>query len=96
MPACERIGNDPELIDLPSRLALFGLTRIPRAYLDVLAATARHREVNLFVLHPSPALWRRIRTEAAAPNRRRDDRTAALPENRLLASWGRTHASCSW
>ncbi len=89
VPACERIANDPELIDLPSRLALFGLTRIPSAYLDVLAATARHREVNLFVLHPSPALWRRIRTEATAPSRRRDDQTAALPENRLLASWGR-------
>ena len=40
-PACERIRNDPGLLDLPMRMSLFGLTRIPRSYLDVLAAIAR-------------------------------------------------------
>jgi exodeoxyribonuclease V gamma subunit len=88
-PECDRIVDDPGLLDLPARLALFGLTRMPRAYLDVLAAIAAHREVNLFVLHPSPALWRRIRADGEAPVRRYDDRTAGLAENRLLASWGR-------
>ena len=33
-------ASDPGLLDLPARLSLFGLTRIPRSYLDVLAAIA--------------------------------------------------------
>jgi exodeoxyribonuclease V gamma subunit len=87
--ACERIEDDPTLLDLPARLSLFGLTRIPRSYLDVLTAIACHRDVNLFVLHPSPALWDQIRANPGTPTNRREDPTAALPTNRLLASWGR-------
>jgi len=91
-PACERIRNDPGLLDLPARLSLFGLTRIPRSYLDVLAAIADHRELHLFVLHPSPSLWETVAAElndCPPIANRRDDRTAAAPANRLLASWGR-------
>jgi exodeoxyribonuclease V gamma subunit len=91
-PACERIRNDPGLLDLPARLSLFGLTRIPRSYLDVLAAIADHRDLHLFVLHPSPSLWETVAAELNAGPAiaiRRDDRTAAAPANRLLASWGR-------
>ncbi len=36
-----------------ARVALFGLTRLPASYLDVLAALAAHRQVHLFLLHPS-------------------------------------------
>jgi exodeoxyribonuclease V gamma subunit len=87
--ACERLRGEPGLLELPPRLSLFGLTRIPRSYLDVLAALAGGRDVHLFVLHPSPSLWSQIRNGGPAPVRRREDRTAALPSNRLLASWGR-------
>ena len=90
--ACERIRRDPGLLDLPARLSLFGLTRMPRSYLEVLAAIAAEREVHLFVLHPSPTLWRRVTEElerGQAITDRRHDRTARLPVNRLLASWGR-------
>jgi exodeoxyribonuclease V gamma subunit len=90
--ACQRIRADPRLLDLPARLSLFGLTRIPRSYLDVLAAIAGARDVHLFVLHPSPTLWEQVREalQARAPVVcRREDRTALLPTNRLLASWGR-------
>ena len=91
-PACERIRQDPGLLDLPLRLSLFGLTRIPRSFLDVLAAIADRRELHLFVLHPSPSLWESV-AEALARGptitSRREDRTAGLPVNRLLASWGR-------
>jgi len=90
--ACERIRRDPALLDLPARLSLFGLTRMPRSYLEVLAAIAAEREVHLFVLHPSPTLWRRVTEElerGQAITDRRHDRTARLPVNRLLASWGR-------
>lgn len=91
-PACERIRSEPGLLDLPARLSLFGLTRIPRSYLDVLAAIAEHRDLHLFVLHPSPALWGAVKKalqDGRPITNRSEDRTATAPANRLLASWGR-------
>ncbi|MGH9034569.1 MAG: exodeoxyribonuclease V subunit gamma, partial [Acidimicrobiia bacterium] len=89
--ACRALTGDPELVDLPARLSIFGLTRLPASYLDVLRALAGHRDVHLFLLHPSPVLWARV-TEATTgrpPIRRRlDDITAHLPASPLLASWG--------
>ncbi len=90
--ACQRIRAEPELLDLPPRLSLFGLTRLPASHLDVLDAVARHRDVHLFLLHPSPALWQRLEPQVGRNSRellRRDDPTAAAPDNPLLASWGR-------
>jgi exodeoxyribonuclease V gamma subunit len=85
--ACARLREQPELSDLPPRLSLFGLTRLPRGHVEVLRALAAGRDVHLFALHPSPALWEKV---ARAPRavRRREDETATLPSNRLLASWG--------
>jgi len=85
--ACERLVATPSLLDLPDRLSLFGLTRLPKGYLDVLGALSTGRDVHLFLLHPSPTLWDKV---AAYPpvERRAEDSTALLPENRLLASWG--------
>ncbi|MGI8683764.1 MAG: exodeoxyribonuclease V subunit gamma [Acidimicrobiales bacterium] len=94
--ACERIRKDPGLlVDLPRRVSLFGLTRLPASYLDILHAVAEERDVHLFLLHPSPALWARIEamqggsTGARRLERRSDDVTASEPRNPLLASWGR-------
>jgi exodeoxyribonuclease V gamma subunit len=90
--ATARLIKEPDLLELPLRIALFGLTRVPTSYMQVLTAIAAAREVHLFVLHPSPALWERIgeRTRRApAIVRRREDDTAAAATNRLLASWGR-------
>ena len=89
--ACTRLRSDPALVGLPPRISLFGLTRLPSAHLRLLRALASHRDVHLLLLHPSPALWRRIAaTEAHRPTtrRRRADVTAVLARNRLLASWG--------
>jgi exodeoxyribonuclease V gamma subunit len=86
--ACARLRHEPGIVDLPARLSLFGLTRLPAGHLDVLRALAAQRDVHLFVLHPSPTLWERIAGERPIVTRRRDDPTAALPANRLLASWG--------
>lgn len=89
--ACDRLRAERDVTDLPSRVALFGLTRLPASYLDVLSALAAHRDVHLFLLHPSPELWQRIAdnppTEALL--RRRDDPTAQLSRSPLLATWGR-------
>ncbi len=41
LDACRRLREEPELLDLPPRLSLFGLTRLPASYLDVLDAVGR-------------------------------------------------------
>ncbi|MHB1570492.1 MAG: exodeoxyribonuclease V subunit gamma, partial [Solirubrobacteraceae bacterium] len=88
--ACERLRQDPQLVDLPPRLALFGLTRLAAGDLQVLDALAAGRDVHLFLAHPSPQLWQTLRFATAPPRlARSEDETAQLPANRLLASWGR-------
>ena len=90
--ACERLIAEPEMVDLPPRLSIFGLTRLPASYLQVLTALSSHRDIHLFLLHPSPELWRQIAGVISGGTgviRRAADRTAELPSNRLLASWGR-------
>ena len=89
--ACDRLRDEPAIADLPPRLSLFGLTRLPASYLDVLDALAANRDVHLFLLHPSHALWQRVAAVAAPPGlaRRRDDPSAKAPSNPLLAGWGR-------
>jgi len=93
--ACAALRADPAVVDLPARLSLFGLTRLPASFLAVLSALATGRDVHLFLLHPSPMLWQRIeewrRTTGrrAAVVARSADPTTALPANPLLTSWGR-------
>jgi exodeoxyribonuclease V gamma subunit len=85
--ACGRLREEPALVELPDRLSVFGLTRLPAGRLQVLEALAVGRDVHLFLLHPSPTLWEQV---AAAPRivRRAEDVTRELPSNQLLASWG--------
>ena len=54
------------------------------------AALAAHRDVHLWLPHPSPALWDRVagRPPAPACRRRRDDPTAAAARHPLLAVAG--------
>jgi exodeoxyribonuclease V gamma subunit len=90
--------STPLDLELPPRLSLFGLTRLPPAHLAILRALAARHEVHLFLLHPSPALWEAVAARlatadheaaATAQARREDDPTAGLARNRILASWGR-------
>ncbi|HEV2767787.1 MAG TPA: exodeoxyribonuclease V subunit gamma [Acidimicrobiales bacterium] len=90
--ACAVLGDDASRCDLPHRLSLFGLTRLPASYLQVLDALAVERDVHLFLLHPSPVLWERVAEKASRPLgivRRSEDDTAEVPRNPLLSSWGR-------
>ncbi len=52
-----RLRKDPDRIALPSRISVFGLNRLTRYRLLVLAALAEHRDVHLWINHASPALW---------------------------------------
>jgi exodeoxyribonuclease V gamma subunit len=89
-PACDQLRADASSVELPSRLSLFGLTRLPPSQLSVLAALAAEREVHLWVLHPSAALWDRLEGFSPARSvRRREDPTVELVQHRLLSSLGR-------
>ncbi|MFC6012083.1 exodeoxyribonuclease V subunit gamma [Nocardia lasii] len=55
--ACARLRAAPDSVDLPERLSVFGLTRLPADQLAVLSALAVHRDVHLWMAHPSPRLW---------------------------------------
>ena len=90
--ACARLRTEPSIVELPRRLSLFGLTRLPASYLQVLHALSDGRDIHLFLLHPSPVLWQRIAGVIEGRTgimRREADRTAEIPRNPLLASWGR-------
>ncbi len=82
---CAALADDPGLVDLPSRFSLFGFTRLPASYLDVLAALARHRDVHLLALHPSAAAWAAI----AGLGDVGGERATAAVRHPLLRSWGR-------
>ncbi|WP_225755669.1 exodeoxyribonuclease V subunit gamma [Actinotalea sp. Marseille-Q4924] len=77
----------PAAVDLPERISLFGATRLPEHHLQVLAALAAHRDVHLWLPHPSPTLWERVTALPPDPVRR-----SALPgaaAHPLLASMAR-------
>lgn len=86
--ACARLRAEPALVDWPSRLSLFGPTRLTVAQCAVLSAIAANRDVHLWIPHPSPAMWEG--QAAAEPVRRRaDDRSALAVQHPLLASLAR-------
>jgi exodeoxyribonuclease V gamma subunit len=88
---CRALREHPHRVALPPRLSIFGPTRLPAAHIRVLAALAERRDVHLWLPHPSPALWERLRPHAVArgPLARRADPTRDLPRHPLLASLGR-------
>src|ERR687894_710297 len=73
---CAALRADPALSDLPERISVFGPTRLHADALAVLAALAEHRDVHLWLPHPSPVLWRAL--DGRAPLPRSEDRPAAL------------------
>jgi exodeoxyribonuclease V gamma subunit len=84
---CAALRTDPSLSDLPERISLFGPTRLHSSALAVLDALAAHRDVHLWLPHPSPVLWGRL--EGHSAGRRGDDDTATLPCHPLLRSLAR-------
>ncbi|MDN5932463.1 MAG: exodeoxyribonuclease V subunit gamma, partial [Pseudonocardia sp.] len=90
LDAAAALRESPQRAGLPPRLSVFGPTRLTTEHRTVLAALAAHREVHLWLPHPSPALWERVRAMApAAVPHRRADTTAAAVTHPLLSSLGR-------
>ena len=86
-----RDGSIP--LDLPDRLFIYGLTSVNPADLEIYEALAVRRDVHLYLLHPSPALWRRTSERLAqapppaAPTAREQDPSQGLARHPLLRSW---------
>lgn len=75
----ERLGDvvsglriDPGAVDLPGRISVFGPTRLPEDQLRVLHALSLHRDVHLWLPHPSPTLWDRVAADLPGSPRRRE------------------------
>ncbi|MEV6320195.1 exodeoxyribonuclease V subunit gamma [Nocardia sp. NPDC051787] len=86
--ACARLRAQPDLVPLPPRVSLFGVTRLPSDQLAVLSALAAARDIHLWLAHPSPVLWSRLDRMPAARTRA-EDRSAAAVSHPLLAGLAR-------
>ena len=74
--------------DVPSRLSLFGHTRLACTDIELLEALATHHELHLWLPHPSDDLWRALsRMHGTAP--RRQDTGHRKVGHPLLATLGR-------
>ncbi len=81
--------GDPSLV-LPERLSMFGHTRLARTEIELLTALGGRHRVDLWLPHPSPALWDKLVREVAdGPVARDRDRSGDLVAHPLLASLGR-------
>ncbi len=82
--------RDGAALALPSRLSLFGHTRLPVTEIELLAAVGEVRDVHLWLPQASPASWDAL-AEALGegPVRRVDDDSALLVRHPLLSSLGR-------
>src|SRR5215213_3199522 len=85
------LAESPGSTDLPSRVSIFGATRINADQLLILRALAEHRDVHLWLTQPSPTLWSRVAEDpdAAQVGARAAYSTAAHARHPLLRSLGR-------
>ena len=86
----DRLRSDPGAFDLPARLSLFGHTRLSVTDADLLAALGEHRDLHLWLPHPSAELWRDLAAAGAdRPVPRAEDDSHERVRHRLLATLGR-------
>jgi exodeoxyribonuclease V gamma subunit len=87
--AVAMLRAQPASFDLPERLSLFGHTRLPPTEIELLAALGEHREVHLWLPHPSATLWAALDDLRGGPVPRRADRSVERVGHPLLATLGR-------
>lgn len=91
--ALDRVAAGDLRLDLPDRLALFGMSTLPIGAGPVVRAVAERHDVAVLLLTASQAATEAVaeRVRGAglrAPIPRRDDPTGDLARNPLLRSWG--------
>ncbi len=89
LTATARLRDAPGLVHLPARLSLFGATRLTADQVEVLSALAAHRDIDLWLPHPSGALWDAVAATGPGLTARRQDPTGKVPHHPLLVSCGR-------
>ncbi|WP_405181381.1 exodeoxyribonuclease V subunit gamma [Nocardia sp. NBC_01377] len=87
-PACDRLRAEPGLVELPQRISLFGVTRLPADQLAVLDAVAAVRDVHVWLAHPSRAMWSALDGSPVATTRAADT-SATSVRHPLLSALGR-------
>lgn len=80
--AVQRLGQPGVELDLPERLAVFGISALPPAYVHLLHALGQHRDVHLFIQNPCQEYWGDI----LDPSKAQDLGSVG---NSLLASMGK-------
>ncbi len=89
------LREDPSVITLPSRIAIFGVSTLPGGpqFLELLNAVGVHREVGLYLCDPSVAaadsIAARVASNPLVGGTRADDQSSDAIVNPLLRSWGR-------
>ncbi len=74
--------------DIPERIALFGISYLPKFHLDILSTVSRVTEVNLFLLSPTREYWGDIVSKKASARLSAPERALRSEGNPLLASLG--------
>ncbi|GAA1519655.1 exodeoxyribonuclease V subunit gamma [Kribbella lupini] len=82
-----RLRAEPSAFDLPTRLSLFGHTRLPSTEIELISAVAEHRDVHVWLPNPSGALWERL--QGATAGVRADDTSHQQADHPLLATLAR-------
>lgn len=85
---CSRLEAGPDALQLPERLSFFGPTRLSRTHLDIINSLSVHRDVHLWLTHPSPQMWQLLDSGPVAVRRSEDDTVLQL-SNPLLSSLAR-------
>ena len=87
---CRRIkAGVPDGSGIPERISVFGISYLPKYHMEILAATARIIEVNLFLLSPTREYWADIVSEQEKARRTPEERSLLIEGNPLLASLGK-------
>ncbi len=74
---------------LPERIAVFGISYLPKFHLEVFSRISPFTEVNLFVMSPCREYWADILPERVLARLSPEERAARIEGNPLLASLGR-------
>ncbi|MFD2029074.1 exodeoxyribonuclease V subunit gamma [Promicromonospora aerolata] len=88
----DRLRAEPGAFDLPARLSLFGHTRLTASEVELVGALGAHRDVHLWLPHPSAPLWSALKDlggDLGGPVDRAADRSHERVGHRLLATLGR-------
>lgn len=74
---------------LPARIAVFGISYLPKYHMEILAAASRITEINLFLMSPTREYWADILSEKEKIRLSNQNTNLYLEVNPLLASLGK-------